>query len=338
MLAEYSREPLRSRSPSRLPEAVFAVLVRVPGFEGVSPQEVVWRKLSCALTNSSYRVEVGRETLLIRIPGAGTGAYIDRLAEGHNTRVASALGLSPEVLLLEPSEGTMVCRFVEGRSIDAARLRTEPRLLADAVLALLSIHTSRKVFASRFDPFEKLGLYLRLLRVRGAELPKDLEQTLQQMLEYRTRLRIPASGLAPCHNDPWPANFLEPGTGDARRGLYLVDWEYSGMNDPAWDLADLFVEADLNSASEPGMIRVYLGAAPDVRETAGISSRIQLYKPVCDFFWAVWALLKYSYGATDAEPEDAIEDYLSYSHNRYEQCKARMRYLKGNDALRGHAG
>ena len=44
------------------------------------------------LTNRNWRVEIAGDRLVLRIPGEGTSAYIDRRAEKHNAEVAARAG------------------------------------------------------------------------------------------------------------------------------------------------------------------------------------------------------------------------------------------------------
>jgi hypothetical protein len=114
--------------------------------------------------------------------------------------------------------------------------------------------------------------------------------------------------LAPCHNDPWPGNLLDTGT-----NIYIIDWEYSGMNDPVWDLGDLSVEAGFGPEQDQAMMEAYYGGpAP-----ATLYSRLALYKTISDFHWSLWAMVQHASG-------NPADDFLTYATARLERCKARM--------------
>ncbi len=99
--------------------------------------------------------------------------------------------------------------------------------------------------------------------------------------------------------------------------MRLVDWEYAGMNDPMWDLADLSVEADLNALRDRAMLRAYFeGPAP--RESR---RRFETYKPVCDLLWSLWGFLQTVNGNANSGPD---EDFFAYAVGRHERCKARL--------------
>jgi thiamine kinase-like enzyme len=91
----------------------------------------------------------------------------------------------------------------------------------------------------------------------------------------------------PCHNDPWPGNLL-----DADGRIYLIDWEYSGMNDPLWDLADLSVEARFGPEQDCIMMEAYYGA----RLSPVLYSRLEVYKAMSDLHWSVWGIVQHAKG------------------------------------------
>ncbi len=114
--------------------------------------------------------------------------------------------------------------------------------------------------------------------------------------------------LAPCHNDPWPGNLLD--TGEC---VYVIDWEYSGMNDPVWDLADLSVEAGLGLEQEWAMLEVYRGGPVP----PALYSRLELYKAMSDLHWALWGFVQHA-------NENPAEDFRAYALERLERCKRRV--------------
>src|SRR3712207_602500 len=114
--------------------------------------------------------------------------------------------------------------------------------------------------------------------------------------------------LSPCHNDPWPANLL-----DAGGRLYLIDWEFSGMNDPMWDLGDLSVEAGFGPEQDRTMMDAYCGGcAPPV-----LYSRLELYKMLSDLLWSLWGIIQYANG-------NPSNDFFPYIQGRLERCKDRI--------------
>jgi thiamine kinase-like enzyme len=124
----------------------------------------------------------------------------------------------------------------------------------------------------------------------------------------RAALQQNPAKLAPCHCDPLCENFLDNG-----ERMWIVDWEYSGMNDPLWDLGDLSVEAGFSPAQDGEMMRAYCGRDPLPAE----HGRMVIYKAMCDLLWTLWGLIQHS----DGNP---AEDFWTYAIDRFERCQKLM--------------
>ena len=291
-------------------DGVRAALARLPFFEGVRLEGVGLERLGGALTNISYKVVTGGGSYVLRLAGEGTCDYVDRASEGHNARAAAAAGVNVEVLHFDASDGTMLTRFVEGATMEGVGngFALEPGATVRAALALGRVHRMQRVFRSRFDVFVKIRGYLDLLRELGMPLPEDCYELEREAEMVRRALEASPVPLAPCHNDPWPGNFL-----DSRGRLYVIDWEYSGMNDPVWDLGDLSVEAGLGPEQDRLMMEAYYdGAVPRTSY-----SRLEIYKALSDLHWALWGFVQHASG-------NPVEDFQVYALGRLERCKARM--------------
>src|SRR5262249_17836214 len=113
---------------------------------------------------------------------------------------------------------------------------------------------------------------------------------------------------APCHCDPLAENFLDTG-----ERSYIVDWEYSGNNDPMWDLGDLSVEAAFGAAQDEALVGAYF----DGRPPGDQMGRMVMYKAMCDLLWTLW-------GVIQVVNENPVEDFWAYAVNRFERCQALM--------------
>ena len=273
------------------------------------PADLRVERLSGALTNASYKVTTDGGVYVLRLAGVGTSEFVDRASEEHNARVAAGVGINAEVLYFDARDGTMLSRFVEGRSMAVSgRLSRERGVLVRATLALRRVHDQGRSFESRFDAFSAMERYLVLLRGLGASVPAVYHELARGARTVRRALEESPARLVPCHNDPWPGNFLDTGG-----RVYVLDWEYSGMNDPMWDLGDLSVEAGLGPEKDREMLAAYYGGpvSPMLR------SRLVLYKAMSDLHWALWALVQHA-------NHNAAENFLAYAMNRLARCKARM--------------
>ena len=114
--------------------------------------------------------------------------------------------------------------------------------------------------------------------------------------------------LTPCHCDPLCENFLDTG-----ERMWIVDWEYSGMNDPMWDLGDLAVEAALTPDGEEAMLMAYFGG----EASAFDRGRVVIYKAMCDLLWTLWGLIQLA-------NQNPAEDFAAYARDRFARCRTLM--------------
>ncbi len=288
---------------------VYAALARVPFFENVRREVIKLDRLGGALTNVCYKVTIGSASYVLRLAGEGTSDYIDRSAEEHNARAAAAAGINAEVIHFDAGDGMMVTRFVEGVSMGAGDgFGRDPGAPVRAARALGRVHRLGRVFRSRFDVFAEVDGYLGLLRERRAPLPENYFEVWRKARKVRRALEASTAPLVPSHNDPWPGNLL-----DAGGRIYLIDWEYSGMNDPVWDLADLSVEAGFGPEQDRAMMEAYYGARPSPM----LYSRLEVYKAMSDLHWSIWGFVQHAKG-------NPAEDFWGYGLERLGRSNARM--------------
>jgi thiamine kinase-like enzyme len=283
-------------------------LARAPLLRQIESQTVEIEPLG-SLTNLSYKLTTSGGTYVLRLPGEDTFDYIDRRAEEHNGRVTTSLGINAEVLYFDAEDGTMLSRFIDGVPMNGGGFERDPMAPARAALVLRRVHRLGPVFKSRFDVFSMIRGYLDILYKLRMPPPQDYYEVRREAEAVRRVLQASPVGLAPCHNDPWPGNFVM----DSEGILHLIDWEFSGMNDPLWDLGDLSVEAGFDPEQERTMMEAYCGGCAPL----ALYARLQLYKAMSDLLWSLWGLIQYANG----NPSD---DFLPYAQWRFERCKARI--------------
>jgi thiamine kinase-like enzyme len=257
------------------------------------------------LTNRVYSVG----DLVLRIPGAGTEEYINRVHEAAAARVAADAGVAPEVVVADTATGVMVTRLVDGAvTMSPDSFRTRMNSPARAALALRKLHMSGGVFPFRFELFAMIDDYLGILAGKTVDLPEGYHDVVDQAESVRAVLARANVPLVPCHCDPLCENFLDDG-----RAMWIVDWEYSGMNDPMWDLGDLSVEAGFTAAQDDEMMLKYFGGEPSPADRG----RMVVYKAMCDLLWTLWGLIQLANG-------NPADDFRKYADGRFARCKALM--------------
>jgi thiamine kinase-like enzyme len=288
-------------------DQVLQALRQAPGFEGVDAVDSITRL--GGLTNLVHRVDFADQSVVVRLPGEGTESYINREVEEHNSRAAARAGVSPEVVYADKSTGVMITRTVEGiTTMTPEVFTTREGALARAGKALARLHGSGETFLFRFELFSMIDGYLKLLATKDVDLPEGYHDVVAAAAPVKEVLAAADLPLAPCHCDPLCENFLDDG-----ETMWIVDWEYSGMNDPLWDLGDLSVEAGANAAQDAEMMEAYFGRPPTEAEMG----RMVIYKAMCDLLWTLWGLIQHADG-------NEAEDFWAYATGRFERCKTLM--------------
>jgi thiamine kinase-like enzyme len=279
-------------------------LKAIPGLAGIDAATVSIERLG-GLTNLVFKVG----EYCLRIPGKGTEEYIDRANEAVAAMEAARAGVSPEVVRFEASTGIMLTRFISGAvTMSPDLFKTRKGTPARAGRAFRKLHQSGARFPFRFELFAMIDDYLNILSGKTVDLPQGYHDVLAEAETVRAALNAHPLPLAACHCDPLCENFLDTG-----ERMWVVDWEYSGLNDPMWDLGDLSVEADFDRGQDEEMIEAYFGGAPRPDELG----RIIIYKAMCDLLWTLWGLIQHA-------NHNPVDDFMAYALNRFARCRALM--------------
>ena len=289
-------------------EKVISVLHKVKGFEKITKQDCNIKRLG-GMTNIVHLVETKDINLVVRIPGKGTEDYINRTFEYNNAMAAWRAGISAEIVWADVDNGIMVSKAINGIETMTPNLFSSRKgSSARAGAALAKLHNSGETFDFRFDLFNMIDDYLKILSSKKADLPDGYNEIVNAAKPVKEALEANPITLAPCHCDPLCENFLDDG-----EKMWIVDWEYSGMNDPLWDLGDLSVEASMNQDQENEMLIAYFGKEPNEAQRG----RVIIYKAMCDLLWTLWGLIQHA----DKNP---AEDFWAYAIERFERCKLLM--------------
>ncbi len=257
------------------------------------------------LTNKVFRLG----DYCVRLPGKGTEEYINRAHEAVAATEAAKAGVSPQVLYADPSSGVMVTRFIDDAVTMTPELfRSAKGSPARSARAFAKLHQSGAVFPYRFELFNMIEEYLAILATKDVSLPEGYHDVVAGSEIVKEALNAHPTMLAPCHCDPLCENFLDVG-----ERMWIVDWEYSGMNDPMWDLGDLSVEAGFDQAQDDEMMTAYFGRQPRASETG----RMIIYKAMCDLLWTLWGLIQLA----NNNPAD---DFRAYAGGRFARCTSLM--------------
>ncbi|GAB4519552.1 MAG: phosphotransferase family protein [Roseibium sp.] len=261
------------------------------------------------LSNRVFRLRAERGTFYLRLPHPDNPARIDRLAEAHNLGLAADLGVALTALYCDPASGILATRAVPAEASAGADM---PERLGTA---LGRLHVSGAAFRGRLDPEETLDA----LR---AELPpsKGLPEELTPLEHALARLaRLPGAlrqgPMVPSHGDPSPGNCLL--TGETFR---LIDWEYSAMAEPAWDLAYAILEHGFTARQERAFLDSY--RAGGAAQLCPAPETLALMKARCGAVSAFWA-----YGQLAAGRDREV--YLPFARARRDRVLELVEALTG---------
>jgi len=267
-------------------------------------RHATYQPLPGGITNANYFVDLGGEQVVLRIAGDHTDLLgIDRGHETSANELASSLGIAPEVLERSESEGWMVTRFLPGRPIPPHELAEEP-MLADVAATLRRLH-SAGVIDAQFNTHSIIREYHDVARSRGVTEPFDYASALA-VLDRIGAVR-PFRPTCFCHNDLLNGNFLFDGT------VRILDWEYAGMGDPFFDLANFSVNHDLSPEADERLVAHYFGQ-PDERLLATLA----LMKLVSELRETMWGVVQLAVSSLDV-------DFAAYCKERSDHFAALLK-------------
>jgi thiamine kinase-like enzyme len=221
------------------------------------------------------------QAFVVRIPGVSTDLLaIDRASELHSARVAAGLGIGPTVLHHFPDSGATVIEFLHGRPMTNQTL-SEPGMPGRIAATLRGLHGGPR-FIRDFDMLALAERYRVLIERRGFPEPRGYQARRSAIREIGSALAAHPLGSVPCHNDLLADNYIEQGN-----RLRLVDWEYSGNGDPAFELGNTCRELDYDDARLLELCQAYFGRAPD-----SLVARVRLHMIVSDVGWTLWAAIQ----------------------------------------------
>ena len=253
--------------------------------------------LGGGITNHNLKVSRADGTFVLRIAGKDTELLgIDRSVELEATRAAAAVGVGPDVVDFVEPEGWLVTRFVEGEIPLLERMR-EPATLRRVAATLRAIHSGPPV-RGRFNAFRIVEDYRTTAFERGAEMPPAYV-TARQLARRIEHLRR-AAPERPCHNDLLNANFIDDG-----HRLRIVDWEYAGMGDVFFDLANFSVNHGLDEEARDTLLEAYVGAL-----RPGDRRVLELMRFMSDFREAMW-------GVVQAAVSELDFDFAAYADEHF---------------------
>jgi thiamine kinase-like enzyme len=292
------------------------VLRRVPELADAA---LTLRPLSGGITNRNFLVEAAgtRDRWVLRLAGNDTHLLgISREVEHAATVAAAGVGVGPEVTAFIRPEGYLVTRFIEGSPVPDDAVHT-PDTLVRVADSLRRIHDGPAI-PGLFVPLRIVEAYRALAVARSVAIPPEYE--LARAIGRRIELALLAApvDLRPCHNDLLNANFIDDG-----RRMRIVDWEYAGMGDRFFDLANFSINHELDAAQSEMLLEAYFGVVREAHVDA-----LELMRFMSDFREAMWGVVQQGISELDF-------DFVAYAREHFERLERTAADPAFREALAG---
>ncbi len=275
------------------------ILPRVAQLAGA---DRVVSELPGGLTNTNYKVVAGGRSYVVRVSSKDAGLLaIDRENEYVNSVAAAEAGVGAGVVAYLPELGALVLDFIEGTTMSADDLRRGDRL-REVAAAIRQLHACRR-FRDEFNMFRVQERYIGIVQERGLRLPERYLEFAPQVKEIERAMAVRDEGTVPCNNDLLAENFIW--TGDRFR---LIDYEYSGNNDPMFELGNVWSESNLSLGQLDELVAHYYGR-PLVNKVA----RARLWGLMSKYGWTLWASIQDGVSSIDF-------DFWSWGMEKYERA------------------
>jgi thiamine kinase-like enzyme len=274
------------------------VLDAVPELRAATAVE----RLTGGLTNTNWKVTSPSGRYVVRISGKDTSLLaIDRTNELHNTLAAAETGVGAPFVAALPEHDALVLGFLDGEVMNPEKLRRGDRL-ATVADACRRLHAGRR-FLHDFDMFEVQRGYLKIVRERSFRLPDRYLEFEPQVRELERAMRARPEAAVPCNNDLLAENFIDVG-GEMR----LIDYEYSGNNEPSFELGNVWSESNLSLGQLEELVAHYYG-----QPLRNKVARARLWGLMSKYGWTLW-------GSIQAGISDLDFDFWGWAMEKYERA------------------
>ena len=262
--------------------------------------------LSGGLTNTNYKVDVDGVPFFVRVPGESTELLaVDRKNEYTNSKAAAEARVGPNVLYYLPDFQVMVLEFIEGRTMskDALNAPGMPTRMAQAIKQL---HAGPR-FLTDFNMFRLTEYYLKLCDERNIPIPDGYLERMPTVEQIEKAMSVNPLPTVPCNNDLLAENYIDDG-----QSLRLIDYEYSGNNDPCFELGNTCQEMEFDEDQIQEVCTAYFGSV-----SASKIARMKLSMVMSDVGWGLWAAIQ--------EKISTIEyDFWGWAIERWGRAEEKM--------------
>jgi thiamine kinase-like enzyme len=279
-----------------------AILGRVPALAG-APRTVA--ELPGGLTNRNYKVTTPDGSFVARVWSRGDMLAINRDHEYHNSVAAAQAGVGAPVLAYHPDDSLMVLSYIDGHTFDNDDV-SAPGNIARIALACRRLHDGPR-FRGEFNVFANQRRYRSVAGQHGFAIPAGYDDLMPRVEDARKALSVRDTGTVPCNNDLLAANFIDDG-----EQIWIIDYEYSGNNDPCFELGNIWGECGMSLDGLAELVTSYYGRALRNR-----IARARLLGVAARYGWTLWGAIQHATSPLDF-------DFWAWGMERYEWAAQRL--------------
>jgi len=268
----------------------------IPDWQGKS---IIVNPLDNGITNFNFEIVVDNKSFFLSKPSPKSELLnIDYNNKYFNNKICGEFNLSPNVIYFIESEKLLITEFIESKTFSIEHYQNTDEI-KQIIKQIKRLHNT-KPFLKNFDMLNLIRFYQKILK--NQLIPQELTQFIQKINLLEKKLFLPNHQLVPCHNDLVPENIL-----NKNNQLFIIDFDYSGNNDPCFELGNLSVEMDYNNDQIDKLIKFYFG---EIKEN--IVSRVNLQGVLSDIGWTLWSYVQLKESSIDF-------DYKGYAQKRFER-------------------
>lgn len=266
--------------------------------------------LKKGMTNRSFLFQCEEQKYIMRIPGEGTDQLIDRKQEAEVYKVLNGKHICDDVVYINPESGYKITKYLSGARV------CDPENVDDVsqcMKRLREFHELHLKVEHAFDPFYQLQYYEDLWGNQPS-VYRDYEMTKKKVLTLKQYIDNQPKEFVLSHIDAVPDNFLFIPEEKADKNIRLIDWEYSGMQDPHIDIAMFAIYSSYERDQVDKLIDLYFLGKCEKE----VRIKIYCYISVCGLLWSNWCEYKSRLGV----------EFGEYSLRQYRYAKEYYRIVQ----------
>ena len=271
-----------------------------------SEKEINIEPINSGITNLNFKVIVDKIPYFLSIADAKSQFLeINFNNKYSNNNICAGLGISPNVLYFFQKKNIIITEFIDSKHIlneDFGSFENIDKLIN----VIKSIHQVNS-FHQEFNMFTLLKNYMSVIKNENIEISESAVRNFNSINEIGEKLEMFREKLVPCHNDLVPENILIK-----NEKLYVIDFDYSGNNDPCFEIGNLCVEMDFNELQIKQIIEKYFGELNE-----HLISRVNLHAILSDFGWSLWSFIQSTISNVDF-------DFKQYGNHRLNRAISKL--------------